>query len=623
MKRLIYIFFVTVLSASCSSEKDGTVQMRTGHPRILATAEQFENLKELIASAEFELLNIMHEKQMRAADIYAADTSLVGYNMDQSGKRLRSADQAAYEGVPCIYAYVITGEQKYLHKAVRVVEEVCSWPDWNPSHFLDAAKASLVCVLAYDWLYDALDQRQRDLILDNLKDKVIIPSAEPQYKFMLNKFNNWNQTCNGALIMSAIALHDREPELADEIIREAIERNIPAFEPMSAPDGIYPEGPMYMWAGMSWQVLIFSALTSAYGTDFGLSEAPGFDKAAMYRLFSYGNAGGIFDFSDNNGGNKYFSSDLSFPLMWYFANRFSDNSFLYKEARLLKNTDKMEEEKLPGYLYPMCIIHASEYGGGEINPPTQRVFAGEGPQPLVMARTGWEKDDLYLGVKGGNPTLDHAHMDVGSFVFDAYGHRWASDMGHGPYSHYEKNFSSQRELWDKRESSPRWKLYMYNNRFHNTITINDQDHAVTGYAPLLKVYDEEGAMGGTFDLNNAFKGNTMRAMRTVLIRDGQYLEITDDILTSEDAGCDVRWNMATPAHVETVYDGLLLTQGDVTMKLTAEGADVDWYAAPADPSKDGYASWDLAPEGMTMCGYTCSMKKNDRFIIKCRLERIR
>lgn len=145
---------------------------------------------------------------------------------------------------------------------------------------------------------------------------------------------------------------------------------------------------------------------------------------------------------------------------------------------------------------------------------------------------------------------------------------------------------------------------------------------MTGYAPLIEVYEQPDMMGGTFDLNNAFKGNTMRALRTLVIKDGKYLEVTDDILTSEEAGCDVRWNMATPAAVAVVHDGLLLTQGDVTMKLTAEGADVQWYAAPADASKDGYAEWDLAPEGFTMCGYTCRMEKNDRFVITCKLERI-
>ena len=621
IKRLIYIASVAVLLVSCGGKEAAPVQMSQEHPRLIAVPGQFESLRKRIAKADFEPLVQMHRKEMRAAEKYAADTSRIGHFFDAAGKRLRSANVAASTGMPCLYAYMMTGEQKYFSKVMSIVEEVCSYPDWNPSHFLDAAKASLVCSFAYDWLYDRLTQQQRDMILDNLKEKLILPASEPEYAFMLKKFNNWNQTCNGALILASIALHDREPELAGRTIKEAIERNMPAFEPMSAPDGIYPEGAMYMWAGMSWQILIFSALESAYGTDFGLSDVPGFDKAGMYRLFSYGNVDELFDFSDNTHKNKFFGTDLSFPLMWYFADRYSDNSLLYKEVELMSRPVDIENETPPGELYPMCILLASRYDGGKIKAPEQKVFSGGGPQPLVMARTGWDRKDLYLGVKGGNPTLDHAHMDVGSFVFDAYGYRWAADMGYNAYSYYESRLPSSRGLWDKREHSPRWKLYLYNNRFHNTITINDEDHAVTGYAPLVKVYDEDSAMGGTFDLNNAFKGNTMRALRTVLIRDGKYLEVTDDILTSEEAGCDVRWNMATKAQVQIVEDGILLSQGGITMKLTAEGADVQWYAAPADASKDGYAEWDYTPEGFNMCGYTCRMEKNDRFVITCKLER--
>ena len=622
MKRLIYIFLSIIILASCSVKEESPVQMRQGHPRVLATAEDFANLRTKIEEGDFLPLVNMHRKEIRAADIYAADTARIGMFYDQAGKRLRSANKASTEGMACLYAYMMTGEKKYLDRALSIVDELCSWPTWNPSHFLDAAKASLPCTVAYDWLYDVLSDEQKERILDNLKEKLIIPSQQPEHQYMLNKFNNWNQTCNGALIAASIVLYDREPEFSQEVIRKAIERNIPAFKPMSAPDGVYPEGPMYMFAGMSWQVLIFSVLESAYGTDFGLSDAAGFDKAGMYRLFSHGNTEDLFNFSDNNTKAKYHSTDHSFPLMWYLADRFGDSSILYKESQYLSQWVADPNEKLPGDLYPMCILHASRYDGGEILPPSRKVFSGKGPQPLVMARTGWEKDDLYLGAKGGNPTLDHAHMDVGSFVFDAYGYRWASDMGHADYAHYEKRLSSTRDLWDKREHSPRWKLYMYNNRYHNTLTINDQDHAVTGYAPLIEVYEQPDMMGGTFDLNNAFKGNTMRALRTLVIKDGKYLEVTDDILTSEEAGGDVRWNMATPAAVAVVHDGLLLTQGDVTMKLTAEGADVQWYAAPADASKDGYAEWDLAPEGFTMCGYTCRMEKNDRFVITCKLERI-
>lgn len=37
------------------------------------------------------------------------------------------------------------------------------------------------------------------------------------------------------------------------------------------------------------------------------------------------------------------------------------------------------------------------------------------------------------GCKGGNNSWNHAHMDVGSFVYDWNGQRWAEDMGADNY----------------------------------------------------------------------------------------------------------------------------------------------------------------------------------------------
>ena len=77
MKRLIYIFLSIIILASCSVKEESPVQMRQGHPRVLATAEDFANLRTKIEEGDFLPLVNMHRKEMRAADIYAADTARI------------------------------------------------------------------------------------------------------------------------------------------------------------------------------------------------------------------------------------------------------------------------------------------------------------------------------------------------------------------------------------------------------------------------------------------------------------------------------------------------------------------------------------------------------------------
>ena len=85
MKRLISIFLAIVSLSSCSVKENASVQMRKGHPRVLATAEDFENLRAKIEEGDFLPLVNMHRKEIRAADIYAADTARIGMFYDQAG----------------------------------------------------------------------------------------------------------------------------------------------------------------------------------------------------------------------------------------------------------------------------------------------------------------------------------------------------------------------------------------------------------------------------------------------------------------------------------------------------------------------------------------------------------
>lgn len=47
------------------------------------------------------------------------------------------------------------------------------------------------------------------------------------------------------------------------------------------PDGGYPEGFGYWGYGTSFQVMLIAALESAFGTDNGLSQTPGFMESAV------------------------------------------------------------------------------------------------------------------------------------------------------------------------------------------------------------------------------------------------------------------------------------------------------------------------------------------------------
>ena len=53
---------------------------------------------------------------------------------------------------------------------------------------------------------------------------------------------------------------------------------------------------------------------------------------------------------------------------------------------------------------------------------------------LAFFRSAWnDKDAIYVGFKGGDNAANHAHLDLGTFVLDALGQRWAVDLGPDDY----------------------------------------------------------------------------------------------------------------------------------------------------------------------------------------------
>ena len=60
-----------------------------------------------------------------------------------------------------------------------------------------------------------------------------------------------------------------------KVVNRAVEK---IRNPMKhyAPDGAYPEGIVYWDYGTSFNALFISAIEKIFGTDYGLSELPGF-----------------------------------------------------------------------------------------------------------------------------------------------------------------------------------------------------------------------------------------------------------------------------------------------------------------------------------------------------------
>lgn len=599
MRKLLITVAAILLGLSLNAQE----LVRQSHPRLLMDSKDFKQYRSQVRRGDNGPLVRIHDICMDRADDLL-DAKPLEYVKDASNKRILHVSRAALERIFIeSYAYRCTKDKKYLNRAEADILAVCSFPNWNPTHYLDVGEMAAAVAIGYDWLYSDLKKTTRAAALDALRKFAFETRLDDRLAWFYGSTINWNQVCNCGLVCAALATYESNPEISRSIIADAVRTVEPAMRASYSPDGNYSEGPTYWAYGTEFQIFMLSLMEYCLGTDFGLCNIEGFEDTAVYEMFCVGTSGKFFNYFDNIA--RFESS----PAMWYFAARKNDPSILLSDLDLLENG-----RFGPHRLMPMAALSASKIDFKRMTPPASKVYSGNGETPVVLVRTGWtgSPEDKSMGIKGGKARTSHAHMDAGSFVYDAYGIRWAMDLGQQDYAAAEKAFGEiGKDLWNMDQESWRWKLFRYNNKQHNTLTVNGKDHCVDGRAVLEEVYSEGDRLGGKIDLTPVFDGDLACAKRTAVIVSNDYLEITDELTAPEGSFADIRWSMLTDADVTVSSSCIDLTRNGITMRLQAA------VSGSCDP-EPLYCTWPSNAEtyhsevsdfdnfgiGTNICGYT-------------------
>lgn len=427
------------------------------------------------------------------------------------------------------YMYLYTGEVQYAERAEQEMLAAANFSDWNPSHFLDVGEMTAALALGYDWLYDVLPESSRNAITKAIADKGL-RAAEIKEHWFYKGINNWNPVCNAGLTMGAIAVAEIYPELAKKHIAKSTKSNHLAM-PSYGPEGVYPEGYSYWDYGTWFQVLMIESLRSVGLDTEGLERYPGFIESARFMDYMQSSDNRVYNFSDDG-----VAHDMSNPLLYWFAAEAGDMSLLWNDRRI---TASVKHLRVGSHrLLPLAMIFMTRCDLAKVAPSENRCWAGNGAQPIFICRD----KEFYLGAKGGSPSLPHAHMDGGSFIYEWDGLRWASELGSQSYHSLEK---VGVDLWNMRQESQRWDVFRLSLDSHNTIMVNGKRLDVKGNALMTETFTAPDRSGATFDMSSLYF-DLERAVRTIEVDAEGRLTISDDMLAGAEP-CRVRWTMCTPA----------------------------------------------------------------------------
>ncbi|MBX7288358.1 Ig-like domain-containing protein [Clostridium chauvoei] len=544
--------------------------VKSEHPRLLAEKSDFDRIKKLIKTDKnakdwYSKLKIKVDKII--------NNPVVPYNKTD-GVRLDTL--ASKNIVDLAFMYQITGDTKYADRAWLELENVSvNYPDWSNQHLLDTAMTSNGVAIGYDWLYDYLNDNQKNIIENAIVNKSLKIALEHYTKnnhhFVEDGFN-WNFVCNTGFSTSALAIvGGNNTDLATQIIQEAF-KSIQHGLPQYAPEGASIEGISYWDYGTRYLVYFLSAVSSSIKGDNPFIKAPGIKYTAEYPIFMTGKAG-TYNYSDNDLVNPigylnlWFAKELNRPeLTWY-------------------HKYYMEQKDSNVNVYDLLWYDPSLYTG-DIPKELDKSYKN---QSVITMREDWtSKSTSFLGFKGGLNGAPHGDLDIGSFVYDSLGIRWAMDLG-------KENYNLPG-YWDKGSNGERWTYYRKKAEGHNTLVINpskDLDQAVPAYAPIIdmKLNNKNGGYG-ILDLTEAYEKDAIKINRGFNFINRDELLMRDEFLLKQEG--EVIWQMHIKAEPELIEGGkaVILKDGDKRLyvklleqnNLVFEVVDAKPYAKSINPT---------------------------------------
>jgi len=423
------------------------------------------------------------------------------------------------------------------------------FPDWYPKHFLDTAEMTATLGVGYDWLFNHLSPPERLTIRQAIVTKGLDPGItglSPNGK-LRRLHNNWVQVCNGGLTLGALAIADEEKNKAADIIglsRAPMAKIMELF----APDGGFEEGPTYWNYATIYNVCYLAALESALGTDFGLSQAAGFANTGNYRMQTIGPVGKFTNFGDA-------SEDLSSaPQMLWLARKFNRPEYALHEHELTSLAAPNAKNQKPSRFSIMELLWDQPNKGSLEN---AGLPAGAKFDRIAAAfiRGAWgDANAVYVGFKGGSSRSSHGHLDLGTFILDAFGQRWAIDLGPDSYG-LPGYFGSQR-----------WSYYRMRTEGHNTLTINNQNEDLKAEAPLTAFFTAADRSFAVADLKATYPGNLADWQRGIMLLNRRQVLLQDEVRPVK--AVDICWNFHTRANIAIAGNGAAATLSQETSRLS-------------------------------------------------------
>jgi hypothetical protein len=350
------------------------------------------------------------------------------------------------------FLYQMTGEQKYADKAFEFADAFCDLPTWTmrPHEFPIIYSRVMpwnvpddqVCfsfdhnngdtgrdmAYVYDWLYPALNQRQRDRIRGALIEKVITRvRGNYEFHWWATSYRcNWCGVCNTGVGMAGLALLKEHPQLTD-VVAESYNRIGHMLDELGL-DGGWQEGGGYWSYALRTSVQFAKALQRVTNGKYDLFKNARLKaNPATFPLYIFIPTRRSLNFEDSGGG----LIGPTFLLNLLAAETNDARTIWYRQNAMGEGRDWRD------IIWPRPQQ--------TVEPPEQKSLHFRTIDFWVMRSDFLDAEKVIVAGKAGkNDDPHHGHLDIGNFVVFWKGQGFISEIPRPFYD--EKYFDEAR--WD-------------------------------------------------------------------------------------------------------------------------------------------------------------------------------
>ncbi|MCK4827732.1 heparinase II/III family protein, partial [bacterium] len=445
------------------------------------------------------------------------------------------------------FAYQITGEEEYAYKAFEFAVVVCDQPTWvhgahkfniiydrvwpwgardnqvafGYSQWMDHIVFKIAAI--YDWLYPALQKRQRDHIRSALLDKAILPvRGNYEYYWWATAYRcNWCSVCNASLGVAALSLLTEDPQLID-VIAESYNRISKNLDEIRS--GGWQEGLSYLFYTIKTSLEFAEALKNVTNGKFNLYNHPRYQDAVKTFIYCQIPPDKSVHFGDSGGG-KFGSYNIFNQLIVETGDPLA--AWLRKYLTDDKPTDfvSLFKPKFP------------------LKPEVPKVSSIHFPAVdwIIMRSNFIDPEKVVVTAKCGmNDDPHHGHLDAGHFSLYWRGEEFICDHGSAGYD---------KKYFDKE----RWDYSLASSIGHNVVHVNGEKQSHCKYKDRPWRNDVGGKIiefrtnnirdYALMDPTNAYPKIELKSWRRHIILEKPFITIVlDEVECAKDVEIEVRFH---------------------------------------------------------------------------------